>query len=583
MKDYLKIANKYADDVIAGKVIAGKEVIAACERYKADLKRTDLELRKHDAALIMSIIENTLVHAQGEDLDGNPLQGKPLILQPWQIFVITNIFGFYYKGTQERRYKEAFIMTGRKNGKTSMIAALAWAVSILQRKSGSVCYIVAAALRQALESFHFLTFSLQYQGISDQFDIKHNSFEHSISYLFKDAQGRPDGSIKIIAMPSNPDAQDSYNCNFAIADEVAAYKKPAQYNRFKEAQGAYTNKMMVGITTAGDNVNSFGHSQMEYAVKVATGTVKDDALFAFVARADQDDKGEVDYTDPIQHQKANPSYGVTKRPQDMMNAALQAQNNPQQRKDFLSRELNIYTAAMRAWFDLDEFKASDNRYNWSIEELAKLPVEWYGGADLSRMYDLTAAALYGQYEGVDIVITHAFFPVTMAARKADEDQIPLYGWADDGLLTMCNSPTVNVSDVVNWFIQMREKGFNIKMVGHDRKFTGEEYFPAMKAAHFNIRDIPQYFYIKSQGFRHIEKAVKDGRFYYLHSEAYEYCVSNVRAVEKTDDAIQYEKIQPEHRIDLFDASVFACVAMMNQTQKRKTAKAWWGHGDTTDN
>ena len=141
---------------------------------------------------------------------------------------------------------------------------------------------------------------------------------------------------------------------------------------------------------------------------------------------------------------------------------------------------------------------------------------------------------------------------------------------------MCNSPTVNIADVVNWFVSMREMGFNIRSVGHDRKFAGEEYFPAMTAAGFRIIDQPQYYYLKSQGFRHIEKAAKDGRLYYLHSEAYEYCVSNVAAVEKTDDAIQYDKIQAEHRIDLFDASVFACIRAINQAEKRKKARAWWG-------
>lgn len=575
IRSYKPVADQFADDCINGKRIVGKEIIAACERYKKDLQRDDLELRTRDPDLVINIMQTTLVHAQGEDLDGNPLLGKPFILQPWQVFMIYNLLGFYYKGTNNRRYKEAFIMVARKNGKTQTVAGLAWAMAILQRRSGSKCYIVAAALKQTLEAFHFLTFSIRYHKLESQFEIKDNSFDHSIKYTFK-KNGVPDGSMEIIAMPSNPDSQDSFNCNFAIADEVAAYKKPAQYNRFKEAQRAYTNKMMIGITTAGDNINSFGYNRMEYAVKVATGIVEDDALFSFVARADQDDKGNVDYTNPVQHKKANLSYGVTIRPQDMMNDALQAQNDPQQRKDFLSRQLNIYTAAMRAWFDLDEFKRSDTQYTWTIDQLAKLPIDWYGGADLSRMYDLTAAALYGRYGNVDIIITHGFFPVTMAARKADEDQIPLFGWADDGWLTMCNSPTVNVGDIVNWFIDMRRRGFKIKMVGHDRKFAGEEYFPSMKKSGFNIRDIPQYFYIKSQGFRHIEKAAKDGNLYYLHSEAYEYCIANVRAVEKTDDAVQYEKIQPKLRIDLFDASVFACIAMINAEERSKKAASWWG-------
>ena len=573
-KKYKDIAIKYADEVNSGKEIAGDDIINACKRFKEDLKRTDLEFRTTEADAAVSIMEGLFVHRKGEALDGTPLLGQPFKLEPFQIFITYNLLGFYYKGTNERRFKEALIMLARKNGKTSFIAALSFAVAIIQRKSGSTIYVVAAALKQALESFNFIVFSLKYKKIIDKFTVKDNSFEHSIKYEFT-KNGRPDGTIEIQIMASNPDAQDSFNCNFAIADEVAAYKKPAQYNRFKEAMKSYTNKLMIGITTAGDNVNSFGYERMQYAIKVASGVVKDDSFFSFVARADQDEKGNVDYTNPIQHQKANPNYGVTIRPQDILNDSLQAQNDPQQRKDFLSRSLNIYTAAMKAWFDLEEFKASDRKYSWTIEELAQLPISWYGGADLSRMYDLTAAALYGVYENVDIIITHGFFPVTQAAEKAEKDNIPLYDWLDEGWLTMCNSPTINIGDIVNWFVLMRDMGFKIKAVGHDRKFAGEEYFPAMTKAGFYIEDQPQYYYLKSQGFRHIEKSAKDGNLYYVHSRAYEYCVSNVSAVEKTDDAVQYSKIQPEHRIDLFDASVFACIKYLKQAEKDKAAAGWW--------
>lgn len=574
-KSYKKRAIDYARSVCSGKKIVGKEVILACARFLKDLERDDFTLHTKEPDFVIGIIEKLMVHQQGEALDGEPLKNKPLLLQDWQIFVIYNLVGFYKKSTKERRFKEGFIFIPRKNGKTLFVAALAFGLALLERKSGAKIYIVAASLKQACESFQDILYTLRYRGMVEEFRIRDNNAEHSIHYEFLDDEGRPSGSIDIEALAANPDVQDSFNCNIAIADEVHAFKKAAQYNRFKEGMKAYTNKLMIGITTAGDNVNSFCYGRLQYGLKVVNGTVKDDSIFVFISRADQDDKGNVDYTDALQHQKANPSYGVTIRPQEIMNDALQAQNDPQQRKDFLSRSLNIYTSAIKAWFDLDEFRASDAQYNWTLQDLVKLNINWYGGADLSRMYDLTAAALYGSYQGVDICITHGFFPVTQAAVKADQDNIPLFGWKDDGWLTICNSPTVNISDIVNWFIYMRSLGFKIKCVGHDRKFAGEEYFPAMKKAGFYIEDQPQYYYLKSQGFRHIEKAVKDGKFYYLHSEAYEYCVENVSAVEKTDDAVQYQKIQPEHRIDLFDASVFACIKFIDQAEKSKAAAGWW--------
>lgn len=565
---------EYAQSVIELKTIAGKEIIQACQRYVDDLENPDYDFRTKDADFVIGIIEKTFVHDKGERLDGSPLRGEPFILEPWQKFIVYNLLSFFNAGTQIRRYKEAFIYLPRKNGKTRFVAALAWGLGLLELKSGSTVYIVGAALKQSMQSFEFIKYNLQQMGEIENFRVRDNNQEHSIN---GELGG---GSLYIQALAANPDTQDSLNCNIGIADELHAYRTPKQYNIIKEAMKAYTNKLMIGITTAGDNMNSFCYNRLKYCQKILDKTVTDEAYFVFIAKADEDENGEVDYTSAEQHEKANPNYNVTIRPEDIMNDALQAQNDPQGRKDFLSKSLNIYTSAMRAYFNIDEFRSSDSQFNWTMEELVKMNIKWYGGADLSKLHDLTAAAIYGRttHKGkeIDIAITHAFFPVIAAHKKAEEDNIPLFGWKDDGVLTMSNTPTVSYDDIINWFKSLRQMGFKIKLVGFDKKF-GREFFLGMKKAGFKIIDQPQYFYKKSEGFRRIEVKAKNAELYYVHNQAFEYCVQNVRAIEKTDDMIQYEKVDGSggtSRIDLFDAAVFGAVQMLDDLSRQSTASQW---------
>lgn len=114
-KSYKEIAIKYARDAVEGKSIVGKEVVLACQRFLDDMERFDLHEKEPD--FVIGIVEKLMVHKQGESMDGKSLVNKPLLLQPWQIFCVYNLVGFYLKGTDERRFKEAFIFVPRKNGK----------------------------------------------------------------------------------------------------------------------------------------------------------------------------------------------------------------------------------------------------------------------------------------------------------------------------------------------------------------------------------------------------------------------------------------------------------------------------------
>src|SRR5690554_5320358 len=171
---------EYARSVVEGRKIACKETRQMCERFLRDLENPAYDFRTKDPEFVIQIIEKTFVHQKGEDMQGRPLRGRPFLLEPWQKFVVYNLLGFFHKGTELRRFKEAFIMLARKNGKTPFVSALSWGLGLLERKSGAEIVIVGALLKQALQSFNFLLYNIRQMGEESNFRILDNNQGHSI-------------------------------------------------------------------------------------------------------------------------------------------------------------------------------------------------------------------------------------------------------------------------------------------------------------------------------------------------------------------------------------------------------------------
>ena len=412
--------------------------ITACRRVKAIYARLAAETAmpgrwafdEERATRPITFIERFCKHSKGE------WAGQPVRLALFQKAFIQALFGFIDPATGLRRYREAFFLVGRKNGKSTLLAGLALYMMIADNEGGAEVYSTATKYAQARLLF----------------DEAHNMVKQSpelsrhIRKRKSDLYYLPTLS-KMQPLSRNSDSLDGLNAHFVIMDELHGVKDRNLYEVMRQSQSARRQPMLIMITTAGTVRECIFDEMYNYACSVADGSITDEHFLPILYELDRRDE----WTDPAAWVKANPSLGEVKKPDDLRIKVDRAKANPNELSGVLCKEFNIRETTGGAWLSYDAINCTDV---FSMEEFRG--AYCIGGVDLSITTDLTCASLLFMKHGSDTkyIAQMYWLPADRLQERVKQDKIPYDKWAQQGWLRLCAGNTINYSDVTAWFMEM---------------------------------------------------------------------------------------------------------------------------------
>jgi len=411
--------------------------IPACRRIKAVYARLAAETAapgkyvfdEAKANRPIAFIEKFCRHSKGE------WAGKPVTLELFQKAFIQALFGFVDAQTGLRRYREAFFLVGRKNGKSTLLAGLALYMLIADGEGGAEVYSTATKYAQARLLF----------------DECHNMIKQSPA-LSKHIRKRKSDLYYIPTMSKlqplsrNSDSLDGLNASFVIMDELHGVKDRNLYEVMRQSQSARREPLLVMITTAGTVRECIFDDMYNHACEVADGVISDDTFLPVLYELDKRDE----WTDPDAWAKANPSLGAIKKLDDLQIKVQRAKQNPVELSGVLCKEFNIRETVKTAWLSFD---AINNTETFDLE--AFRGAYCIGGVDLSITTDLTCASLLFMRRGDDKKYIRQMYwlPADRLQERVQQDKIPYDKWFERGLLRLCSGNTINYSDVTQWFVE----------------------------------------------------------------------------------------------------------------------------------
>jgi phage terminase large subunit-like protein len=485
---------------------------------------------------------NLLPHVKGK------WAGHPFELRPWQEKIVRDLFGTVNRdGT--RQYRTAYIEVPRKNGKTSLAAALALYLLVADGEEGAEIYSAACDREQASLAFNVAAAMVRRQP----------TLRKMLRVI--DSQKRivhPKTNSFYRAIPADAASAHGYNAHAVIADELHAWPNREFWDVLTTSTGARTQPLVIAITTAGYDRNSICWEIHDYAKKVLDGVIEDPTFYACIYAADPED----DWEDEKVWKKANPALGDFRSLEEMRMLFKRAKEQPSLQNTFRRLYLNQWTSQETRWLDMDKWDASAGLV---VPEKLRCR-ECYGGIDLSATTDLTAVVLVFPMEnGTVEVLPYFFIPADTAREKEKRDRVPYATWAKQGFIYLTPGNVVDYS-FVEQKIRQLGKEYRVIEWAYDR-WNATQLVQRLAEDGAKVVPVGMGYSSLSAPTKYLEALVLDRKLIHGGHPVLRWCADNVMVEQDPAGNIKPSKAKSTQRIDGIVALVLALSRLMLRTQK----------------
>lgn len=450
-------AEKYARDVIGGRIIASKWVKLACRRHVQDLAQGAKRGLQFDPAAAQRAIDffKFLKHSKGK------WAGESFTLEPWQQFIVYSLFG-WKQADGTRRFRFAHVEVARKNGKTTLWAGIGLYLFFADGEPGAEVYCAATKKDQAKILF---SEAERMRSASPGLKKRIASFRNNMNI--------PGTASKFEPLGADEDTLDGLNIHGALVDELHAHKTRKLWDVLETAMGARRQPLMAAITTAGSDLESVCWKQHEYGEKILEGINQDDSFFVYIACLDAED----DWEDHRNWIKGNPNLGVSVNLEDLRARALKAKQMPSALNSFLRLRLNKWTNSETAAVKMEDWRAcvgfslKDKDPKVLREEMEKRLEgrECIVAVDLASTEDIACSGkLFPPEEESDpyIFIPHFYVPEERLEEKIAEWRQPYDVWAREGFLVATEGNVIDY-DVIKDQVLADHERYQVREITFD--------------------------------------------------------------------------------------------------------------------